>query len=133
MHEAVQAAVPNWSEIDSDPRWHSWLSGIDPLTGATRQSVLDDAIRAGSAPRVVAFFNAFSAQHGGAARSSGRARSAAVQQGEILTREKIKQLYDQHRRGAYAGREAEWARIEQQIINAAAEGRVLNAVEPRGR
>jgi hypothetical protein len=136
MHERVEAAVPNWREIDNDPRWHAWLSEIDPLSGATRQRVLDDAIAAGSAARVIAFFSTFQQQHGGgAARSPGRSRprSAAVQQGEMLTRERIKQLYDQHRRGAYAGREAEWQRIEQQIIDAAATGNVVGALEPRGR
>jgi hypothetical protein len=33
-------------------------------------------------------------------------------------------LYAAHRRGAYAGREADWNRQEQDIIRAAAEGRV---------
>jgi hypothetical protein len=73
----LAAAVPNWREIDNDPRWLAWLSETDPLTGATRQRVLDDAIAAGSASRVIAFFNTFQAQHGGAARPArSRAGSA---------------------------------------------------------
>jgi hypothetical protein len=41
------------------------------------------------------------------------------------TRAQIAQIYAAHRKGAYAGREAEWARIDADIIRAAAEGRVL--------
>jgi hypothetical protein len=126
------AAVPSWREIDSDPRWLGWLSETDPLTGATRQRVLNDAIAAGSASRVIAFFQTFQAQHGGAARSTGggRARSA-VSQGAMLTRERIKELYELHRKGQLTG--PEWERTEQQIIAAANEGRVAGALEPRGR
>jgi hypothetical protein len=108
------------------------LSGIDPLSGATRQQVLDDAIAAGSAPRVIAFFNTFQAQHGGApSPGRSRPRSAAVQQGEMLTRARIAELYELHRKGKLVG--AQWEQTERDIIAAAAAGNVANAVEPRGR
>jgi hypothetical protein len=131
MHDRVEAAIPNWRDIDSDPRWRAWLSEIDPFTGVIRQQVLDDAIAAGSADRVVAFFRGFQAQHGGAARSPGRPRSAAPQPGMMLSRERIKELYELHRKGKLTG--PEWERTEQQIIAAANEGRVAGALEPRGR
>ena len=44
--------------------------------------------------------------------------------GQIYTRAQIARLYDQHRRGAYAGREAEWARQAADIIAAGQEGRI---------
>jgi hypothetical protein len=49
----------------------------------------------------------------------------------MLTRERIKQLYELHRKGKLTG--AEWQRIEQQIIDAAAAGNVVGALEPAGR
>src|SRR5260370_41834979 len=55
----VEAAVPNYREIDQDPRWRAWLRMPDPHTGAVRQTILDDAIAQGSASRVVAFFRGF--------------------------------------------------------------------------
>jgi hypothetical protein len=133
MHQQVEAAVPNWREIDSDPRWHEWLSQTDPFTGAVRQQVLDDAIAAGSAPRVIAFFHGF--QGGGGEGRSGtggtrRARTASGQQ-QVYTRAQIKQLGELHRKGKLQG--AEWDRIERDIIDAAREGRVVGALEPRGR
>src|SRR5262245_54260765 len=45
---------------------------------------------------------------------------------EIYSREEIARLYEQHRRGAYRGREAEWRRQEADIIAAGREGRILN-------
>jgi hypothetical protein len=44
--------------------------------------------------------------------------------GPIYTGAQIAKLYNQHRRGAYAGREAEWARQEDDIIAAGREGRI---------
>ena len=40
------------------------------------------------------------------------------------TRPQIQQLYDRHRKGGSAGREAEWARQEADIIAASREGRI---------
>jgi len=48
-----------------------------------------------------------------------------------VTRERVKELYELHRRRNLTG--PEWERTEQQIIAAANEGRVAGAVEPRGR
>jgi hypothetical protein len=54
-------------------------------------------------------------------------RSSAVHPagGRTYTRPQIAQLYDKHHRGGYAGREAEWARQEADIIATAREGRGL--------
>ena len=40
------------------------------------------------------------------------------------TRPQIQQFYDRHRKGGYAGREAEWARQKADIIAAGREGRI---------
>ena len=46
----------------------------------------------------------------------------------IYTRAQIAELYAAHRKGAYVGREAEWARQEADIIKAGSEGtRVMKA------
>jgi hypothetical protein len=51
----------------------------------------------------------------------------------VYTNARIAQLYDQHRRGAYTGREAEWARLEVDIIAAGREGRIQNPVDLHGK
>jgi hypothetical protein len=87
-------------------------------------------IAAGSASRVIAFFNTFQAQHGGSARSPSRnrPRSAAIQQGgDAHAREDQGTLRAAQERKAHG---AEWERTEQQIIAAANEGGVAGALEP---
>jgi hypothetical protein len=62
LDQAVELSVPDFRDIDRNPRWHRWLLGIDVYTGNVRQRLLDDAIAAASAPRVISFFNGFKAE-----------------------------------------------------------------------
>jgi hypothetical protein len=124
LDQQVAAAVPNYQEIDRDPRWHQWLIGVDLMSGRVRQALLNEAIQRGDARRVELFFKQFQQQEGqgGGSTRTGRTKSATTK--PFYTHDDIKRLYDQHRRGAYAGREAEWARIEADIFKAQHEGRV---------
>jgi hypothetical protein len=153
LDNAVEIAIPDYREIDRNPRWHRWLLGIDVLSGRVRQTLLNEAISAGAAPRVVWFFKSFLSEevatgHVESASGSqpapapreptisltslaapGRARPATGGDASlptdkpVYTRAQIKQLYEQHRKGAYTGREAEWARLEADFFTAQREGR----------
>jgi hypothetical protein len=80
LDQRVASAVPNYQEIDRDPRWHRWLLEIDSLTGRPRQQLLNDAIASTDAGRVAAFFRGFQQKAGdtqspaSASAASGRAR-----------------------------------------------------------
>jgi hypothetical protein len=154
LDQAVELSVPNYREIDRNPRWHRWLLGIDVLSGRVRQQLLNEAISAASAPRVISFFRGFlqeeqatghiepapSSQQPAAPRepviplasiaAPGRARPATggdtsvPPDKPIYTRAQIAQLYRAHQKGAYVGREAEWARQDADIIAASREGRI---------
>src|SRR5262249_40846569 len=126
LDQQVEAAIPNYRDIDRDPRWHQWLMTLDPLTGQIRQTILNDAIASGSAGRVIAFFRGFQQEASQTASSPSphRSRNTAAPSKPIYTRAHIGALYEQHRKGAYAGREAEWARQEADIFAAQREGRV---------
>ena len=154
LDQAVELAVPNYREIDRNPRWHHWLLGIDVLSGRVRQQLLDEAISAAAAPRVISFFRGFLAEevatgHNESAPNSHRAappREAAVPLASlaapgrarpatgadapgftdkpIYTRAQIAELYNLKRKNAFVGREAEWARQEADIFAAQREGRV---------
>lgn len=153
MDQTVEMLVPDYREIDRNPRWHRWLLGIDVLSGRVRQTLLNEAISAGNAPRAASFFKSFLAeevatghvesapvsQPAAAPRepaisltslaAPGRARPATGGPASlpadkpIYTRALIAQLYEQHRKGAYTGREAEWARLEADFFAAQKEGR----------
>jgi hypothetical protein len=154
LDQAVEIAVPNYREIDRDPRWHRWLLGIDVLSGRVRQQLLNEAISAAQAPRVISFFRGFlneevATGHNEPAPNSrqpaaprepaidlaslaapGRARPATGGDASlppdkpIYTRAQLRELYSMHRKGAYVGREAEWARLDADIIAAGREGRI---------
>lgn len=124
MDQRVEAAIPDFRNIDTDPRWHAWLSGIDPLTGRRRQSLLNEAIAAADAPRTISFFRSF-LKEVGAGGTPSTSRGSSSGRPPVYTRSQIAQLFAQHRRGAYAGREAEWQRQEADIIAAGREGRVI--------
>jgi hypothetical protein len=154
LDQAVELAVPNYRDIDRDPRWHRWLLGIDVLSGRVRQQLLNEAISSAQAPRVISFFRGFLNEEAATGHNEpapvshqaapprepavnlaslaapGRARPATggdamlPPERPIYTRAQIRQLYEQHRRGAYVGREAEWARQDADIIAAGREGRI---------
>jgi hypothetical protein len=167
LDQRVELAVPNYREIDRNPRWHNWLLSIDLLSGRVRQQLLNEAIAAADAPRVISFFRGFlqdeqATGHEPSASpllsqampprdqsvlsqaapprepaiplaslaAPGRARPAsggdAFMQPDkpIYTRANLRDLYTAHRKGAYVGREAEWARIDADIIAAGREGRI---------
>jgi hypothetical protein len=154
LDQRVEMAVPNYRDIDRDPRWHRWLLGVDVLSGRVRQTLLDEAIAAAQAPRVISFFRGFlqeeqatghiasapGSQQPAAPREAaiplaslaapGRARPATggdtsfPPDKPIYTRAQIAQLYRMHQKGAYTGREAEWARQDADIIAAGREGRI---------
>jgi exonuclease VII large subunit len=128
MDQAVEAAIPNYREIDKDARWHRWLLGIDDLTGRVRQTLLDDAIQKGSSYRAIEFFRRFLQEAAGGTSqtysSTTNRQTRSYGGAPVYTRKTIAQLYEQHRKGAWAGREAEWAQIEADIFRAQRESRV---------
>jgi len=154
LDQTVEVSVPNYKEIDRNPRWHRWLLGVDVLSGRVRQQLLNEAISAASAPRVISFFRGFmqdeaatghvetapQAQQPAAPREAaiplsslaapGRARPATggdtgyPPDKPIYTRAQIANLYRMHQKGAYVGREAEWNRQDADIIAAGREGRI---------
>lgn len=153
LYQALDAAVPEWRTINHSPRFQQWIRLQDPFTGATRLDILNDAMRAASAPRVAAFFKGFmrdeavvspaaqpAALHAQPPRqpalkvedlaAPGRARSTPdqVQPGAVekptFTRAEIDKFYADVRRRVYDGRENDRMAMERTIHAAIVEGRV---------
>jgi hypothetical protein len=128
LDEQVESAVPDFREIDRNPRWHRWLLGIDTLSGRVRQTLLNEAVASGNSNRVREFFERFRREEGGSTSqtySPTTNRQARSYSGKpTYTRTQIGQLYEQHRKGAWTGREDEWARLEADFFAAQREGRV---------
>jgi len=59
VFSVLDERVPEWRKINTDPAFKRWLSLPDIYSGGVRQRLLDAAVKAADAPRVVAFFQGF--------------------------------------------------------------------------
>jgi hypothetical protein len=142
----LESEVPGWQTVNADKDFHSWLLEVDPLTGMTRQTYLDDAQRSMDARRVANFFKTWMGMRSvpdarpnpGAQAASelerqiapGKGRAAGSKaQGEpkTYTPAEIRNFFADVQRGRYKGNEAERNRIERDIFAAQREGRIVNA------
>jgi hypothetical protein len=134
LDQQVEQAIPDYRDFDRDPGWHRWLMGVDLMSGRIRQSLLNEAIQHGNLSRVKSFFDGYRQEASGSSPAqttySRRARSTTK---PIYSRDQVRQLFEAHRKGAYANRESEWARIEADIIRAGAEGRILGGTDIWGK
>lgn len=153
VYADLQAQLPNWRDINNNPRFLQWLRLRDVYSGAVRQTMLNAAMKAADAPRVIAFFKGFLAEEQATGHAPnpqpptqqppvapaqpavplsslaapGRARPAGSEQPvdkPIYTRAQIAKFYDNVRKKVYDGREAEKASEEAAIFAAQREGRV---------
>ncbi len=144
----LSQAVPNWKQINDDADFQTWLLQSDPLTGISRQTILEDAQRNFDVYRIASFFKlwqdysgqatvAQNSQRGGSAselekqvapgrgRSGNNAAAAADAAGKTYTPMDIKTFFEAVRQGKYKGREQERSRIERDIFAAQREGRIV--------
>jgi hypothetical protein len=62
LYQTLDAQIPDWRQIDNNPRWRQWLLLPDLYSGRIRQQLLNDAIQAADATRVSSFFRGFLAE-----------------------------------------------------------------------
>jgi hypothetical protein len=62
LYSELGREVPNWRIINRHPTFVRWLGLRDPMSGAIRKLLLDDAFRAADAARVVSIFKGFVAE-----------------------------------------------------------------------
>lgn len=154
LADQLTGLMPNWREIDRSPRFKNWLSLPDLYSGAVRVKLLNAAIQAGQASRVIAFYQGFLTEEAATGAldpdpppvdpatnparqpavpletfaAPGKARPASSQQTPadtpIITRADIADFYAKVRSGFFVGREQEKARQEAWIFAAQNSGRV---------
>ena len=152
VYEALDAQLPNWREVNTSPRFVSWLSLRDLYSGEVRGKLLRQALNAADAPRVLRFFNGFLAEE----RATGQLpdpnapqpapvppRVAAVNlvtltapgvrpatdtnapaDKPIFTHAQIREFYSHQGRARYVGREQDRKNDEAEIFAAQREGRI---------
>jgi len=164
MNSTIGAAIPNWNDLNRDPRFIEWSQLPDVFSNAIRKQLMQDAWNSGDPHRVIAFFRAYLAEEaatnpqGQSAQRSpppsgmvvsdtpinpltpgapldlaslaapGRAHSAGGQPAEkpVYTAAEITRFYTDVAAGRWRGREQQQQAIDQDIILAQREGRILS-------
>jgi hypothetical protein len=62
MNATISGMIPNWQDLNRDPRFIQWVSLPDVYSGVIRQELMQQAWNSGDAGRVSAFFRAFIAE-----------------------------------------------------------------------
>jgi len=152
--ERLDAKMPEWRDVNTNPEFLSWLRLPDAYSGAIRHDMLKAAYAAGDATRVLAFFNGFLAEEAATTPAEaepdpivtqdqvrvpriplknlaapGKAKNAASSSGApvekpIITRAQIASFYTDVSAGRYRGRDEEKNRLEAMIFAAQAGGRI---------
>jgi hypothetical protein len=139
IDHALDTAVPNWREVNQDPRWFDWLNSPEPYSGYRRQDLLNDATAKGDAGRVIVIFKGFIAAAGGQpAQSTQPGQPAwampnyppAPSSGRQISRDQILQMASLRRKGQI--NDADWARWERELIAAGRERRIRGALDADG-
>jgi len=129
----LDAAVPNWRQVNVDERFHNWLLMPDPYSGVIRDRLLKDAARAGSAQRVINIFQGFLQEAGASqpaqAGQPGPRQTWQPARGQTYSRQQILDMARLRRQGKIDDKA--WARWEHEIVRAGREGRVAGALDIR--
>ena len=143
----LSTTVPDWRDMNDNQDFQNWLLEIDPLTGISRQTYLEDAQRNLDVGRVSNFFNTWKENNGGVSNaqpnrkaqastelerqvSPGKSKSTGKPKsnsGKTYSTDDIKSFFDEVRKGNYRNKEEERDRIERDIFAAQREGRIVTA------
>jgi hypothetical protein len=146
--DKLTRAVPDWTRINDDPRFHDWLLTPDDMTGLQRQTYLADAEQALDLQRVVSIFQAWKRESGvqtapvaaapavpsnasklekqvAPGRASASTAAPSQKAEKQYTPADIAAFYRDKLRGVYKDRAAEATAIERDIFLAQREGRVV--------
>ena len=137
--------VSNWQDINNNADFQSWLLSIDPLTGISRQTYLEDAQKNLDIKRVASFFAAWEKEFGvpetarenrpntnsqlekQVAPGRGRSGKPASQESKNYSPADIAKFFEDVRKGLFKGRDEERGRMERDIFAAQREGRIVTA------
>lgn len=128
---SLEDLVPNFSEVDQDPNFKTWMDLPDEGSGITRLTLFKNAEKAGDVSRVANFMLAFNDAMKPTDKlkdlvspvSTSSATPTLSRDSKISTKF-IDKFYSDIMKGRYRGNEIKRAEIETKIDKALAEGNV---------
>lgn len=131
--KSLTEMVPDWEQVNQDPKFLTWLDEIDELTGESRQSLLSRAEKSRDAARTAKFFNAYKKTSSTWAATSAQALDSQIAPAtnkapntppakKIWSRAEVADFYARARRGDVSDSDA--VAIEADIMAAQIEGRI---------
>ena len=147
MLEELARRVPDFRRWDTDAGFNAWLNETDFMAGVARRDMLRNAEQRHDGARVAAFFQAYLRETGQTAQSAQQPTAGQTQPATLAletmvgpgrttspspstqgrptyTERDIARFYGDVARGVFRNRPEEQARIEGEILQAGAEGRV---------
>lgn len=131
FYDFLNKAIPDWETINEDENFHAWLAEEMPLTGRQRQLFLSDAQKKFDARTVASFFRSWKGRSGDVSHYPDTTTTSNVlpTDGEedgnvILSKQAVRQFYDDCKLGKYKGQDELKRQIEMKIFRATSEGRV---------
>jgi len=134
-------AVPDFAQVDNDPRWATWLDEVDPMLRGPRRRMAEYAWNNGDVDTLRAYVDMWRASIGEAGKPTRKDRSeelkkqvqptrasapagATAQRGRIYTDVEARRAFDHIQKLISAGKYDEASTLEQEISAAYVEGRV---------
>ena len=111
----LDAALPNWREINTSPDFLAWLDAQHVYAGQPKISLLRAAFEAGDAARCMAFFRGYLAEHGGKAVGHAQASGSGRQAADMTIQKALENFYSDVRKGKWNGRDAEKTAEERRL------------------
>lgn len=139
FEQKLHRMVPNFQEVNADPKWIAWLEEIDPILRGPRKIVAQDAYNRGDAEAVAHYVGMFlsanapveppKAKTDELARQIQPSRSAATAsqpapKGKVYTNADIQKMFKRTADLGSSGRLDEARKLEAEIDAAFLEGRV---------
>lgn len=81
--EAMDTQMPNWRDLNADKEFIKWLGLPDPISGATRFDLLDDAFQKLNVQRTKAIFQSFVSSEASVDPAFKATRAPTTQPGKV--------------------------------------------------
>ena len=138
FEQRLYRMVPDFQDVNADPRWINWLNEVDPLLRAPRKSVAQDAFNRADAEAVAHYVGMFKSSISPAVQNNDKAaelekqiqpkRSASTApispQARIYTDAQVQKMFQKSVELSSRGQREEAMKLEAEIDAAYREGRV---------